>query len=127
MSDIVVIDDNESTQAMLRAFCAERGRTIATCTKGAEAFDLVLREQPRLVFLDIWLETRTTGWEILERLKESPATRHIPVVLASAWRDDLQDHRPLIAEAAAAVLVKPFSIEDVDRCLDFALTGTPGT
>ena len=58
---------------------------------GAEAVDVVRREQPGLVLMDVTMPG-TSGWNAVRTLKEDITTRAIPIIvvtgLASAWDRD---------------------------------------
>ena len=75
---------------------------------GVEALSLARTAVPRRVVLDIRLP-RMDGWEVLARMKADPATRAIPVVVAS-----IIDERPRgLQLGAVAYLLKPVRRDDL--------------
>jgi DNA-binding response OmpR family regulator len=60
--------------------------------------------QPAIIALDIILPDKD-GWTVLQELKASPETMHIPVVITSV----LQDEETGFSMGAADYIVKPFS------------------
>ncbi len=88
---VVIAEDNDD-HALLIQLSLERATprpvTIARARNGDEAVEVVDRERPDLVLLDLRMPGRD-GHEVLEYLKDHPELRTIPVaVLTSSDRDD---------------------------------------
>jgi twitching motility two-component system response regulator PilH len=127
MTRIAVIDDNQQTLDFVEQVFVEHGWKLLACPQGDEAFAMLQREQPDLIILDLWLERPDSGWEILRQLKSDPGTQHIPVVMCSGERERLEERRAILDEDAAAVLVKPFEVEDIERCIEYVLSRPAST
>jgi DNA-binding response OmpR family regulator len=125
MTRIAVIDDNLETMNLMNAVLAERGWELVPCRDGACAFSVIKSERPDAAIVDIWLDQPERGWGILSAIKSDPETSAIPVVMCSADRDVLMHRRQMLEKQAAAILVKPFSVDDVYRCLDYVLSLSP--
>jgi CheY-like chemotaxis protein len=65
---------------------------------------MAVAHQPDAIILDIILPD-LNGWEVLEELKKTPQTQHIPVMIASM----LNEERQGLQAGATTYLVKPFS------------------
>jgi two-component system, response regulator len=92
---VLIIEDNDSDAALMQQILAKRVSpgSIHRVSNGYEAFDLLQHwdgDTPRLVLLDLDLPG-LSGLEVLKRLRVSPETRHIPVVVigSSADGDDV--------------------------------------
>src|SRR6185436_9727553 len=83
-----------------------QGHTVVSATGGHAALDLVGRERFDLVLLDV-LMPDLDGLAVLERLKNNPATRDIPVIMISAL-DDVASVVRCIERGAEDHLPKPF-------------------
>lgn len=100
VSLIVLIEDNPDDEALtLRAL--ERNRIandIVVLRDGAEALDYLLAPEaalPQLVLLDIKLP-KIDGLEVLQRLRASPRTSLLPIVILTSSteeRDLLEGYR----------------------------------
>lgn len=80
---ILMVDDMPANLHVLAAALKEKYR-IKTATSGAAALDLAAREDhPKLILLDVMMPGMS-GIEVLRHLRETPATRDIPVIFVSA-------------------------------------------
>ena len=57
--------------------------TVLTASDGEQALEVVAREHPDLVLMDV-LMPKLSGFEVCERIKQDKATRLTPVVLITA-------------------------------------------
>jgi CheY-like chemotaxis protein len=60
-----------------------RGYTISEATTGDEAIVTAIKENPKLILLDLTLPDMT-GTEAARALKQNPQTTHIPIIGCSA-------------------------------------------
>ena len=71
-----------------------------------------LKAQPSAVIVDTWLETRESGWQLLQTLVLDDATRHIPIVLCSSDIDEVARRIEELQKVARLVILpKPFDPE----------------
>lgn len=94
---LLVEDDREEVDVALRALGrAGLGESVEVARDGLEALEALGLERsvngaaarPRVVFLDLKMP-RVDGWEVLRRIRETPRTACLPVVvLSSSDRDD---------------------------------------
>jgi CheY-like chemotaxis protein len=80
---ILIVDDSPYIVDGLVALLKRKGFKPVASHGGDEALTLLSRVTPDLVLLDIMMEPMD-GWETLDRIKENPATRDIPVLMFSA-------------------------------------------
>ncbi len=98
----LVIEDDPTAGAILVDNLAELGIACALHARGDNAIDVVLRERPDVILLDIQLPGES-GWVVLAKLKEHPQTREIPVVVVSVVDEPRKSH----ALGAVAHFTKP--------------------
>lgn len=83
---ILIVDDDEQTVNNISKYLRLEGyRTIST-TSGKEALKLAEKYQPTVITLDI-IMPEMDGWEVLQKLKNNPKTKDIPVVIVSVSED----------------------------------------
>ena len=110
---IIVADGNALYLEMLRGLLIEQGYPHVQCIQGQLTFDLVRREQPDLVLLDINMAHPGQGWRILDMLRLHPATTHIPVILCSTDPRILREKAARLEEMRCDTLEKPFNLEEL--------------
>jgi two-component system cell cycle response regulator len=106
---ILVVDDIEANVRLLQAKLAAEYYDVLTASDGLSALEIAARERPDLVLLDVMMPGMD-GFETCRRLKEEPATRHIPVVLVTAL-DGRGDRITGLEAGADEFLNKP--IDDI--------------
>ncbi len=116
-SRILLIEDDEMLSAMYKERLEEEGYNVAIAADGEEALEKS-GLKPDLVLLDIMLP-KMNGFEVLKKLKESPATRHIPVIILTnlGSKNANEDRNLALALGATDYLVKSFHLpnEVVDK------------
>lgn len=85
MAHILVIDDSHEMLEHLGMMLAPNYE-ISQADNGEAGLAMALERLPDLILLDVCMDG-TDGYTVCERLKKLAATRHIPVVLMSAYID----------------------------------------
>ena len=111
IGQVVVVDDCPVNLRLLTQMLARDGHVVRTATNGDEALELVAREHPDVVLMDVMMPGRD-GFETCRMLKEATATRLIPIVLVTALRDSKDKLRGLEA-GADDFLTKPVNTTEL--------------
>ena len=106
---ILVVDDIEANVKLLEAKLAAEYYDVITANDGATALAMAASEVPDIILLDVMMPGMD-GFAVCRRLKDDPATRHIPVVLVTAL-DGRSDRIEGLEAGADEFLTKP--IDDV--------------
>jgi len=106
---LLIIEDDRNFAQVMRDFGRERGFLCLVAEDGETGLHFADYYQPSAIILDIGLPG-INGWSVMERLKENPKLRHIPVHFMSA------DDKSLDAMKMGAIgfLSKPVSMEKVE-------------
>src|SRR5713226_7711122 len=80
---ILIVDDQEQNRDLLRELLSKDSFRLVTAADGQEAIDQIAKAPPDLVLLDVQMP-KLNGFEVCRRIKTSPETRLIPVVLVTA-------------------------------------------
>jgi CheY-like chemotaxis protein len=96
---ILLIEDDPFVQRMYKRMFMHESYELVFASDGKEGLELAQRIVPNLILLDI-LMPGISGLEVLERLKQEEATKHIPVLILSnlAGEDTIEDAKSLGAE-----------------------------
>jgi len=107
----LVVDDYDDAREMYAEFLAYRGFEVLQAENGLQALALAESLCPDFIVLDLALPD-IDGIEVTRRLKASPTTSSIPIVMLTA------NAQPAMLEEArkagcAAVLVKPCAPDEL--------------
>jgi PAS domain S-box-containing protein len=103
---VLVVDDEMQDRELLASYLAPEGYRVVTASSGDEAIATARDIHPDVITLDILMPTGS-GWEMLYRLRNTPETSKIPIVVVS-----VVDQKHLgFSLGAAEYLVKPVSKE----------------
>lgn len=118
LKKVLIIDDEYHSRLLLEEILEEYDESleIMWAEFGSEGFEIIKREKPDIIFLDVFLPVMN-GNEICRKIKEDPCLKTISVVLTSARNIELdQLHRSKIC--ADAYIQKPFSMKKVFKILE---------
>ena len=104
---ILVVDDILPNVKLLEAKLTHEYYEVLTAMSGQEALDKVEAESPDMVLLDVMMPGMD-GFEVCSRIKQNPATAHIPVVMVTALTDS-QDKVRGLESGADDFLSKPIN------------------
>ena len=108
---VIIADDDNITRSIVALKLTSRGYEVKSAADGDEALRLIEAERPGLVVLDAMMPGRD-GFEVLRRIKGTPALADIPVVMLTARRLE-HDIVDAIQTGASDYLVKPFLPEEL--------------
>ena len=89
---ILLADNNESVQRIVREMAQGRGHVLVKATTGASALLVAIETQPDVIVLDLALPD-ADGRDVLRQLKMNRETAHIPVVVWSGRQGHESDSR----------------------------------
>ncbi len=114
-SRILIADDNLQNLELLEAYMQDLpGVEVLRAFDGEEALEVIRREHPDLVLLDVMMPKRS-GFEVCKTIKADPATQDIPVVMVTALNEPMDMERGLDC-GTDDYLAKPIVREDlIDR------------
>ena len=109
---ILVVDDEPKNVRILQIQLNARGYTVYTAADGLEALDIVEKEMPDLILLDINMP-RMDGFEVVKRIRSNKITEFIPIVMITALRDTRENRIKSIEAGADDFIEKPFDSLEV--------------
>jgi PAS domain S-box-containing protein len=108
-NSILIIEDDRDFAKLLYDQSHEKGFKVLVALTGEEGIKLADEFIPAAVILDLHLPG-ISGWDVLDILKDSPSTRHIPVHIMSVDDPTIEVFR----KGAIGYLVKPPRKEELD-------------
>lgn len=92
------------------------GYQVTLCPEGTIAHSVIAREQPALIILDTWLETREGGWSLLQTLRLDDATRNLPILICSSDPEEVKRRMSQLKTMPnITFLAKPFDPQTLLR------------
>jgi CheY-like chemotaxis protein/signal transduction histidine kinase/HAMP domain-containing protein len=110
---LLIVEDDPHYARVLLGLARGRGFKGIVATRGHAALTLAREYLPTAITLDVFLPD-ILGWTVLNNLKLSPATRHIPVQIISVEAE----RSNAMAHGAFSYAVKPTTMEGLEKCFD---------
>ena len=108
---ILVVDDEEHIRKILKFKLEKHGYNVITAENGEVALQMVRRENPDLIILDLMMP-KMDGFEVCRRIRINFQTAQIPIIMLTA-KSDMVDKIKGLAGGANDYLVKPYSNEEL--------------
>ena len=103
---VLLADDSVTAQNMGRRILMDAGYEVITVNNGSAALKKIHESKPDLIVLDVYMPGYG-GLEVCQRLKESPETQKIPVLLTVGKMEPFKTDEAKRVKADAHI-VKPF-------------------
>lgn len=112
---VLLIEDNTDCRELLAVLIRHLGFEVIEAHDGELGVQKALTEKPDLVLMDIGMPSMS-GIQATACLRDSGATRNIPVIICTAWTADI--HREAALHSGArAVISKPISLNQLQTVL----------
>ena len=124
MAHILIVDDDAPVQRAIKRVLESVGYRVSAASDGQEALDMIARERPDLLVLDI-IMPRMDGLEVCRRVRADPFVAKLPILFLTA------KGRPAdIAQGLDAggddFLTKPFDVVELPARCRALLRRAPG-
>jgi two-component system phosphate regulon response regulator PhoB len=123
MPRILLIEDDEDLQKVLRYNFAEVGYEVLLATHGRQGLEIAQDRRPDVVLLDLVLPDMS-GTDVCRNLKAETITRYIPIIILSAKGEEL-DRVVGFELGADDYVVKPFSTRELLLRVQVSLRRAP--
>jgi DNA-binding response OmpR family regulator len=108
---ILVADDEPNIVISLEYLLKREGYTVVIARDGEEALDVIRREQPDLVLLDVMMPKKS-GFEVCQEVRADDAIQNTKILMLTAKGRDT-DVAKGTALGANAYMTKPFATRDL--------------
>ena len=103
---ILIVEDHEPFRTLCRLTLENDGFRVSEAVDGTEALELIGRERPNLILLDVMMP-RLSGWQVAGALLEAPQSEQIPIIFITA-RTTRADRVRAFDLGARDYVAKPF-------------------
>jgi two-component system, OmpR family, response regulator VicR len=109
---LAYIEDEPEMIDLVRLILGRRGFTILGANGGREGLELVRKELPDLVLLDLMMPDMD-GWDVYHQIKSEESTRNIPVIVITAKAQNIDKILGLHIAKVEDYISKPFSPQEL--------------
>ncbi|MDQ7786281.1 MAG: response regulator [Thermodesulfovibrionales bacterium] len=116
MQKILIVDDDPLIRLLLEEILTDfnaKGIQISTADNGLTALELIKREEPDIIFLDVMLP-QMDGFEVCSIIKNDLSLKHLYIIMLTAKGQEI-DKKKAHEYGADYYITKPFTIQDVIR------------
>ena len=106
-SKILIVEDDPDISQLLTITMKKAAFEVAVSENGYEAIDLIRRQPPDLLILDLMIPG-IDGFEVCREIKREPRTANVPVLILTARGEEI-DRIIGLELGADDYVVKPFS------------------
>ncbi len=115
MKKIVIVDDEVHIRSLLEQTLEELEDDydveIFSASDGKEGLELIERERPDLVFLDVMMP-KMSGYEVCKQVKSNPELKDIKIIFLTAKGQEV-DKKQGLELGALKYITKPFDPDDL--------------
>jgi DNA-binding response OmpR family regulator len=122
---ILIVDDEPNIVLSLEYLMKKEGFEVLTAVNGEEALQLIARDRPDLILLDIMIP-RFDGYEVCQSVRADPDCDEVRIIMLTAKGRAVEREKGL-ALGADAYISKPFSTREVVEKVRSILEGKPTT
>ena len=109
---ILCIEDEQEMIDLISLILSRRGFEVTGAHGGQNGLDMVRRDLPDLVLLDLMMPD-LDGWEVYQQMKAHEETRDIPVIVVTAKAQSIDKVLGLHIAKVDDYIAKPFSPQDL--------------
>ncbi|MDD5645088.1 MAG: response regulator [bacterium] len=108
MKKILIVDDQPEVRELVTITLKNENYKILEAKDGQESIDIIKKEKPDIILLDIMLPGEIDGFEVCRRVKQDEELKNISVVMLSSQgaKEDIKEGK---CAGANDYFVKPFS------------------
>ena len=121
---VLVVNDTEEIIELFRDILEGMGHRVTATSYAPEDLEEIKKVGPELVILDLIMGGEKQGWQLAQKMRMSRETEAIPIIICTAATEDVREQEGWLAANAIKVVLKPFSIEDLELAVTKALAMT---
>jgi CheY-like chemotaxis protein len=119
---ILVVNDTEEILDLFRDIVEGLGHRMTAWSFSPDDLAKVTEIAPDLIVLDLMLgPTELQGWALLQKIRMSPPTEEIPVIVCTAATNWVREQEGWLAANAIKVVLKPFKVGHLEHAIRQAL------
>lgn len=121
---ILAINDDPAILGLFHDLLTEEGYRVSLnifASSTVEILAQIRMLQPDLIIMDYIVGREGTGWQALQAVRMDRATRHIPVIICTAARRQVEDLGQHLSDMRVHTVFKPFDIDHLLQVVETIL------
>ncbi len=118
---ILVVNDTEEIIALFRDILEAMGHRMTVASFAPDDLAEVKQINPDLAIIDLIIDGERTGWQLVQKMRMSPDTAGIPIIICSAATQAVREQEGWLAAKGVKVVLKPFSVQELELAVNKAL------
>ena len=119
MPKILIVEDNEMNMRLFSDLLTSKGYKVLQCLDGKKALDMVLKNHPDLVLMDIQMP-EISGMEVTALIRKTPEVKDTKIVAVTAFAMK-GDEQKILEGGCNGNIAKPISVSDFLNTVDIFL------
>ncbi len=111
-AELVIIDDSPVILKQFSSVVKDLGYGVECCDNSLEALDLLLKHEPKVIFIDINMP-ELSGFQLMKLIRTHPKLSSTPLVILTAEKTMINQQRAKWSKSK--FLSKPLNLEDRKR------------
>ncbi|HEY1390112.1 MAG TPA: response regulator [Ktedonobacterales bacterium] len=122
MAQVLIVDDDENIRDSVRLVLEDADHEVMEASDGVTALRILRESQERLIVLLDMSIPRLNGIDLLGAVVADPLLkeRHVYLLLTGSSERLQREVGPLLVEASARIVAKPFELADLLALIDDA-------
>jgi two-component system cell cycle response regulator DivK len=111
MVKILIAEDDTDVRSIVHDLLEAGGFATVVAIDGKQTLDLVIKEKPDLLVLDLSMP-EVDGWQVAQTLRKNASTKNLPILALTAHAM-AGDCEKALKAGCDSFLAKPFSPDDL--------------
>ena len=86
---IIIVDDNTDYLFTMKTFLTRNGYDVATAPDGKRGMDLISKEKPDLIMLDVMMESTFSGFDVCRQIRNDIELKKIPIIGITGMAEEI--------------------------------------
>jgi len=120
---VVCVEDEPEMIDLIRLILERRGFEVIGAVGGKEGLEIIRRERPALVLLDLMMPD-VDGWEVYRQMKADESLKNTPVIVVTAKAQSIDKVLGLHIAKVDDYITKPFGPQELVKSVERVLGQT---
>lgn len=84
MAKVLIVDDDPDFMLISRTVLQEAGHEILEAVNGTQALQMMRKQKPDVVLLDVMMSTTLEGVDVSKTMQADPELKDVPIIMISS-------------------------------------------